>query len=250
MNALRVEKVSFAYKEPLLCDINFEIKKGSINALLGVNGAGKSTLLKCILGVLKPQEGTIFIGEKDASTLSRMERARRISYVAQSNNAWHCTVYDAILAGRRPHQEYGVKEKDHAVVERLIKELSLNKYALKYIDELSGGEYQKVILARALAQEPEILLLDEPTSNLDIKNQVEVLAILKESCNKKEVSVLISIHDINLAAKYSDNYIMMKNGTIFKAGDESVLVSENIEQTYGIKSQVFEVEHRKIILPI
>ncbi len=247
---LEVKDVSFEYHKPILKNVSFALEKGTLTALLGVNGAGKSTLLKCISGTQRPKSGEIFFGEDNIRSFRLQDLAKRIAYVAQSNVPTHCTVFDAVLIGRRPHLDHRASEEDYEIVENLLHELHLTDYALSYIDRLSGGEYQKVVLARALAQEPKLLLLDEPTSNLDIKNQIEVLEILRRICKQKNLTVLVSIHDINLAARYADRFLMLKDGTIFQNGDQEILCSENIDAVYGISSKVLEVDNKKFIITI
>jgi iron complex transport system ATP-binding protein len=171
---LSVDGVEFRYPSHLvLKDVKFEVDNGDCLAILGTNGVGKSTLLKCINKILKPQQGVITIEKDEVFKLSRREVAQRIGYVSQRHEGGRFTVFDAIILGRKPHITWDVTARDMEIVNRIIKILGLEEFSLRFIDELSGGELQKVVIARALAQEPRVLLLDEPTSNLDLRNQLD-----------------------------------------------------------------------------
>jgi iron complex transport system ATP-binding protein len=169
---LSVDGLSFRYNShPVLQDVTFEAPSGQILGVLGVNGAGKSTLLKCINKVLQPHSGSVLLDGTNLLRLRGDAVARRIGYVPQRYNADQVTVFDAVLLGRKPHIKWAATERDLRVVERLLKLMGLEAYALRSVSTLSGGEAQKVVIARALAQEPKVLLLDEPTSSLDLRNQ-------------------------------------------------------------------------------
>ena len=148
--------------------------------------------------------------------LSRRELAKRIGYVAQRREQLNTTVFDAVLLGRKPYIQWEASSKDLETARKALSILELEEYSLRYFDELSGGEQQKVMIARALAQEPDLLLLDEPTSNLDLKNQLEV-KIIKDRCRRADCAV-VSMHDLNLAIRFADKFILLKNGEIFAAG--------------------------------
>ena len=192
---LSVNELAFAYpSHSVLRGVNFSICKGDFLAVLGVNGAGKSTLMKCINRVLKPCAGAVFIRNDEAGKLSRREIAKRIGYVPQSQESVSTTVFDAVLLGRKPYIQWGASQGDLEITRRALKMLDLEEYSLRYLNELSGGEQQKVIIARALAQEPDLLLLDEPTSSLDLKNQLEVLRLIKGVVANQQVAQW-SVHD-------------------------------------------------------
>ena len=171
-----MNKVEFSYGSvPVLCDVNFEVKKGDFISILGVNGSGKSTLMKCINRILRFKEGMIFVEDRDLKQMKAIEIAQKIGYVPQTSEKGFVTVFDAVLLGRKPYIKWDVSQKDIELTEEILKIMGLEEYSLRYINELSGGELQKVVIARALVQEPQILLLDEPTSDLDLKNQLEVM---------------------------------------------------------------------------
>jgi len=168
---LKVDGIEFSYNShPVLSNISFEVNRGEILSILGNNGAGKTTLLKCISRILKPVRGVVFVDGKSLSDISATEIARKISYVPQRQDVSRFTVFDTVLLGRKPYIRWDVSKKDLLIVEEILDRLGLKTLALKYLDQLSGGELQKVSIARALAQDPEILLLDEPTNNLDLKS--------------------------------------------------------------------------------
>jgi len=213
---LAVDGIRFAYNTtPVLEGVSFEVARGELCSILGNNGAGKSTLLKCMLRILHPQKGSVLIENEDISRMSRMELACRMGYVAQRDDSSpRLTVFDAVLMGRRPHINWGASSWDLEVVQEVIEALELEDLSLRYLDELSGGELQKVIIARALAQEPGIMLLDEPTSNLDLRNQLEVMETVREAVAARGIAALMAVHDLNLALRFSHKFMLLKDGTI------------------------------------
>jgi iron complex transport system ATP-binding protein len=239
---LVIRNVTFSYKStPALKGVYFELKKGEILSLVGPNGSGKSTLLKCIDGILKPHCGAVFVDGKSTSDMSLKEISKLMGYVPQnaSSAAFPFTVFDVVLAGRKPYIGWSIRDEDVTVVANILNYLGIQHLATRYFSELSGGEQQKVIIARALAQLPQILLLDEPTSNLDIKHQLEVLQMINHLCKEMGLSVVTAMHDLNLASRFSDKIIMLKDGCIFAAGaPEEVITVENIMAVYGVRAHV------------
>ncbi|WP_425539374.1 ABC transporter ATP-binding protein [Microaceticoccus formicicus] len=248
MSIIKVKKLSFEYDRIILNKISFDVDEGLFISLLGINGAGKSTLLKNLNRLLKPSEGKILIDGEDLFSIKKKELAQKMAYVNQYNTAGVNTVFDNILVGRCPHIRNDACSNDYEIVEEIIKAMKLEKYALRNTDTLSGGEFQKVVMARALAQEPKILLLDEPTSNLDIKNQLDVLNLVKDYCTTRHISVIMSIHDINLALKFSDRYLLLKDGIIKDYGDNSIINTENIKSVYDIDAEIISHRGRKILI--
>ncbi len=232
---LSVDKVEFSYgKANILKDINFKVKKGDFVSILGVNGSGKSTLMKCINRILKFKEGMIFVEERDVREMKEIEIARKMGYVPQRSETGFITVFDAVLLGRKPYIKWDVSSKDIELTEEILKVMNLEEYALRYINELSGGEMQKVVIARALVQQPRILLLDEPTSDLDLKNQLEVMKLIKEVSCAQNIASIVVMHDINLALRYSDKFIVLKDGQVFTSGGREVITPELIKEAYGV----------------
>ncbi|WP_113673453.1 ABC transporter ATP-binding protein [Vallitalea guaymasensis] len=248
---LSVQGLEFSYpSNKVLKDVSFSIKKGECLAILGTNGTGKSTLLKCINRILKPQKGAVLIDKSDVQKLNQTDLAKRIGYVSQSNQSFRTTVFDTVLIGRKPYIKWDVTENDLNIVNRAIEMLGLQEYSLRYIDELSGGELQKVIIARALAQEPKILMFDEPTSSLDLKNQLEVISIIKDVVKNKKISALVTIHDLNLALRFADKFILLKEGKIYAAGGIEIMTSHNIESVYSVPVKVENLSSRMVVVPI
>lgn len=248
---LSVHKISFRYNShPVFQDVTFELPSGRILGVLGVNGAGKSTLLKCINKVLRPYRGSVFLDGTDLLTLSRDAIARRISYVPQRYSEDHVTVFDAVLLGRKPHIKWAASDRDMRVVESLLTMMGLEEYALRPLSTLSGGEAQKVIIARALAQEPEVLLLDEPTSGLDLRNQLEVMNLIANVVRTQGMSAVVAIHDLNLALRFADLFLILKDGSIRAMGTKDALTPEVIEEVYGVHSILSMVEGYPVIVPV
>ncbi len=248
---LEIQGVHFIYKStPVLKDITFSVREGEMVGILGNNGAGKSTLIKCINKILSPKDGVIYLNKKDLRNIKRREIAKVIGYVAQKYDYCNLTVFDLILLGRRPHIKWYATEGDLKMVERIIKELNLEHIALRNVNEISGGEFQKVIIGRALAQEPKVLLLDEPTNNLDLKNQIEVLQIIKEYVTNKNISALVVLHDVNLALRFCDKFIFLKNNVIYAQGTIDMINEEIIEKVYGVKVVIERVNNIPVVVPL
>ncbi|MGD9779568.1 ABC transporter ATP-binding protein [Methanomethylovorans sp.] len=247
---LEVDGVEFQYRsKEVLKDIEFHLKRNEILSILGPNGVGKTTLLKCMNAILKPKRGTILIEEEDVLKLEQIEIARLLGYVPQRCDSARLTAFDAILLGRMPHMKWNVSTEDVMLVEATIKKLHLEELALRYIDELSGGEVQKVGIARAIAQNPKLLLLDEPTSSLDLKNQLEILNIIREVVRKENVSAIMTMHDLNLALRYSDKFLFLKNGTIFAAGSVEDITPDIIEEVYGVPVTIQNYNDVAVVIP-
>lgn len=250
---LIVRDVEFQYPSVYaIKDISLKLSEYEIMGLVGPNGSGKSTLLKCISKILSPQRGVILLDGKDIEKLNRMEIARKVGYVPQSLlNSFPATVFDTVLIGRRPHISWRTTDKDVEKVLEVLKTLNIENLAMRDINELSGGEKQKVFIARTLVQEAEVLLLDEPTSNLDIKHQLEMMEIIKKLVKSAGLCAIIAMHDLNLAARYSDKILMMKNGKVFSAGTPiEVLTPKNIEVVYEVKVEVWNLNGIPHIIPI
>ncbi|MCL6446635.1 MAG: ABC transporter ATP-binding protein [Armatimonadetes bacterium] len=248
---LTVDGLSFSYRSrAVLKKIRFAVERGELFAVLGNNGAGKTTLLKCLNKILKPQAGAILVEKTDILALSRLEVAKRIGYVAQRSESARFTVFDAVLLGRKPHIKWDATARDHEIVRRILRILNLEKLSLCYLDELSGGELQKVVVARALAQEPRILLLDEPTSNLDLKNQLEVLQTVKNVVREQNIAAVVVMHDLNLALRFADKFLLLKNRTIFACGGLEIMTPENIAGVYGVPVTVEKLGNIPVVVPL
>ncbi|MFO8235270.1 MAG: ABC transporter ATP-binding protein [Bacteroidales bacterium] len=249
--SLALENITFSYNSvPVLNTITQEIKKGEFIGLVGPNGSGKSTLIKCINGILKPGEGKIKIDQAELSALNRITLAKKIGYVPQERATLpQSTVFDTILLGRKPYIKWKLNKADKQIVIKIIKQLNLESIAMKSVRALSGGERQKVFIARALAQEPDILLLDEPTANLDINHQIEVMQLLHK-ITKQNYTIIAAIHDINLAIQFCSGFIMLKSGKLFASGGKEILKKKNIESLYNAKVNMTEVNGNAFFIPV
>ncbi|MGP8320752.1 MAG: ABC transporter ATP-binding protein [Methanosarcinaceae archaeon] len=250
---LKVNNIEFAYNStPILENISMDLDRSEILGIVGPNGTGKSTLIKCIDRILKPRKGTIFLDEHDTTKMKRMEIAKRIGYVPQSSTrVFPASVIDTVLMGRRPHLGWKSSEEDMDKVLEILELLGIVEFAMRDFNEISGGQQQKVLIARALAQEADILLLDEPTSNLDIRHQLEVMEIMTNVVKNNGISAIMAIHDLNLASRYTDRILIMNKGIIFAEGrPESVLTVENIREVYGVEVLVKSDGERPYIIPI
>ena len=248
---LKLDNITFSYNgSPVLENVTREIPKGDFAAIVGPNGSGKSTLLRCIDGILKPRKGTVFVENENIHHFNRHEKARTFGYVPQeARNTPPATVFDTVLMGRKPYIGWRIKERDRNITARIIRQLDMEDIAMKDVNKLSGGQRQRVFIARALAQQPNILLLDEPTANLDLRHQLEVLQLLR-SVSKDEITTLVAIHDLNLAAQYCSNFIMLKEGKIFATGGKEILTRENIENLYNIKVNIFQDNGNVFFVPV
>lgn len=247
---LHVENVAFAYPktEEVLKQISFDLEGGHCLALLGNNGAGKSTLLKCLNRIHESKSGVIAVQGQNVRDLSRGDIAKSMAYVAQQSEGNQLTVFDSILLGRKPYIKMNPSDEDIDIAQKAMERMGLERFALRYTDSLSGGELQKVVLARALAQQPKIMLLDEPTSNLDLYNQHEVLRVVSQIAKTDGISVIVIIHDLNLALRYCDRFLLVRDGYVYRYGDESVITTETIRDVYRVDAQIIDMHGRKMVV--
>lgn len=245
---IEVRGLSFSYRKACVFhDVSFDAKDGEIVGILGTNGVGKSTLVKCINGINRPSSGVILIDGKDTSLMSVREIARLVSYVPQDGKKTGLSVFDTVLLGRKPYMQWRAGREDVRITESVIGEMGLGKMELKSLENLSGGEVQKVMLARAMVQRPRVLVLDEPTNNLDPKNQYGMMEMVKRIARNGKVSVLVVLHDLNFALAYADRIFFMKDGT-GRMYDSSIVDSSLIYDVYGIRSDVMEIKGRRFVL--
>jgi len=253
MIQLQAKGIEFGYNSSMILkDVSFEIGPSRLVTIVGPNGSGKSTLIKCIDRILTPSCGNILIDRKDVTKMDRMEIAKNLSYVPQSSaRTFSSNVFDTVLMGRRPHIGWLSSSDDEEKVWEVLRLLGIEDLAMSGFGELSGGQQQKVLIARALVQETKVMLLDEPTSNLDIWHQLDVMNIVSDLVRKRRMTALIALHDLNLASKYSHGIIMMKKGKIMAAGDPaSVLTPENIEAIYNVEVAVRSQSEAPFIVPV
>jgi ABC-type cobalamin/Fe3+-siderophores transport system ATPase subunit len=241
--AIKVDSLSYAYgANRVLSDVSFTCTPGSIVAVLGPNGSGKTTLLRALFGWLKPAHRTVFIEGKDILSFTRPEAARRIAHVAQSADAESAfTVRETVLMGRAPHLRFLERESrtDREKAEAALRLTDIVSLADRDIGTLSGGEWKRVMLAQALAQDAEILLLDEPTAHLDLAHQEDILRLLRKMRDEKGITIVIVLHDLNSASLFSERIILLSKGAVTADGTpELVLTPRTIKEVYGVNVTV------------
>jgi len=254
MLKIEVENLSLSYgRNVVVRDISFTLEPGQIIGLVGPNGCGKSTIIKAISRVVAPISGSIAFNGRDVSRIPQMELARLVGVVPQipllpSN----FTAFEVVLMGRNPHLglfQYE-SERDMEIAYQAMEKTRTQHLSGRKIGDLSGGEIQSVVIARVLAQQTEGILLDEPTSNLDIGRQIEVLDLIKEMCRSRGLTVGVALHDLNLAVQYCDRILLLHNGVIKAEGiPAQVITHENIREVYGAGSAVYNIDGLPAILP-
>lgn len=248
---LQIRQLAFGFNShAVLDDIDLEIVPGQLLAILGPNGVGKTTLLKCINTIYQPSAGTILVEQRNVLTMKPDEIALRIGYVAQQHEKSRLTVFDAVLMGRKPHIKWRVADKDMRVVDGALQQLSLDQLSLRYIDELSGGELQKVAIGRALVQEPRLLLLDEPTSALDLQNQIKILSVIREIVDNHRIGAVMTMHDLNTALRYADRYCFLKDGNVHATCTRSTISADIIEDVYGLPVSLHQIDSFPVVIPL
>ncbi|NLY44355.1 MAG: ABC transporter ATP-binding protein [Clostridiaceae bacterium] len=242
---MRIKNLSWSYgKERILDDINITFFKSGLYGIIGPNGSGKTTLLKSISRSLMPKENVVFLGDRDITVFSNKELARNIAYVPQDIYfEFEFSVMDIVLMGRSPYLKrfHSESEYDMETAKNAMQITNTWHLREKNIAEISGGERQRVIIARALAQGTGIMLMDEPVSQLDIQHQVEILGIIKRLTEDKGMIAILSLHDLNLASQYCDHLILLSKGRVLKQGSPQEIITEgNISKVYNTKVHIFE----------
>lgn len=237
---IEIQSISFRYqKDWVLQDISFKIEKGGFVGIIGPNGSGKTTLLKILYCLLTPQKGQILFNHKPLQKMNRNEIAKKIAVVAQENYPlFPFRVEEIVLMGRSPYLGHLLFEgkKDLEIAQRAMEWTKILPFRERYLDELSGGERKRVFIARALAQEPEVILLDEPTANLDIHHQLDFLNLILQLNREKGLTIILATHDLNLASDFCDHLVLLQKGRIYSLGSpEEVITQEKIENVYGCK---------------
>ena len=247
---LEIKNLCFAYgSHEGVQDVSFCAEEGDFVAVLGVNGVGKSTMLKCINKINGATSGEILIDRQSINKLDNTELAKRIGYVAQNCRFSDGTVFDSVLLGRKPFIKWDVSAKDLKIVQEVLKLLSLEKFSMRNVLELSGGERQKVAIARALAQQTPILLFDEPTSNLDLKNQLEVLHIIQDIVEQQHLTAVVTIHDLNLALRFANKFLAMVDGSVYSFGGIETITQQSIQEVYDVSASVIAYDGYKVVIP-
>ena len=245
------EHISHSYKaHRVLDDVSISLEEGELMTILGPNGVGKTTLLKTLVGIHQGSVGRLSLDGDDITNIGPRERARVISYVPQRSHVSGSTVFESILLGRRPYISWDVAESDLDKVSETISMMGLEDLSEKKVDAISGGEYQLVQIARALVQDPKVILLDEPTNNLDVSNQENVLKVLKQTVSERGLCAIMTNHDINLSARHSDRIVMLKSGRVHLSGGREVITPESIKAVYGMDVEVETIHGNPMIIPV
>lgn len=248
---LEVRDLRYGYtpEREVVRGVSFTVRAGECVAVLGTNGVGKTTMLKCINRIIRPKSGEVLVDGLPVHRLSGRELAQRIGYVPQACEFADSSVFDAVLLGRKPFLQWDVTKRDLEIVQDVLQRMGLEEYAHREVNALSGGERQKVSIARALAQQAPVLLFDEPTSSLDLRNQLEVLDMTKQVVRQQGLAAVVILHDLNLALRFADQFLVMKEGTVCAFGGREVVNPEMIREVYGVQARVLEVNGRPVVVP-
>lgn len=247
---LKVENLHFAYGsgKGVLNGASLELAQGQVGILLGKNGSGKTTLFKNILGIEKPKSGKITFDGEDLLKMNRRLRARRIAYVPQHIHFGDLTVFDSVLMGRVSYFGMKAGRADYVAVEKILEDMRLTAFANRSAEALSGGEKQKIAIARAMAQEPKLMIFDEPTGNLDIANEQLIIEEAKKLAREKNISILSSLHDLNQALSFGDRFFFMRDGVVKYAGGPETVTEEVILDVFDARVQIREIDGKTVVL--
>ena len=245
---LQVENLHFSYgHQPVLNGVSLALEQGQVGILLGKNGCGKTTLFKNILGIEKHQGGKITFAGSDLTKMNRRERARRIAYVPQHIHFGDLSVFDSVLMGRVSYFGMQAGPEDYRVVEDILKDMGLLDFAGRSAEALSGGEKQKIAIARAIAQRPRLMIFDEPTGNLDIANERLIVQEAKALARQKNIAVLSSLHDLNQALAFGDRFFLMKDGVVKYQGGAEIFTPEILKDIFDVALQIRQIDGQTVI---
>ncbi len=251
MTELRVEGLTFGYgDEPVLRDVSLTLDRAELVCVIGPNGVGKTTLVKCLNRILRPKAGSVTLDGEDVLSMRLLDLARKMAFVPnRMDTVFRSSVAETVLMGRFPFAQWANSDRDLEVADAAMCALGLQGLSSRDLSELSSGQVQKVLIARGLAQEPRVLILDEPTSNLDVKHQMEVMRFLRGYARDSGVVVLMVCHDLNLTAAFADRVVMVSDGGVFADGTAwDVMTEPNIRHVYGVESRVVDVEGRPHVI--
>ena len=246
---IRLDGVAAGYDAPVVEDVSFAVERGELVALLGPNGAGKSTLLRTTLGLRDPLAGAVTVDGDPVDALSRRELARRLGYVPQSESGGlPATVFETVLTGRHPHTSWRPTADDRRVVGDVLADLGIADLATRRLADLSGGQRQQVRLARALAQRPDGLVFDEPTSSLDLRHRLDVLDHVRALADRG-LAVLFALHDLDLTLRYADRLVFLADNGVVAQGGPDVVTPALVQTVYGVAARIVEVDGRRVVVP-
>jgi len=243
MVTLTVDGVEYGYNDqPVFSDISLSISTGEVVSIIGRNGAGKSTLIKCINHILSPHKGTVLIDGSDVAYMAQRKRAQRFGYLSQKNEQlFPSTVFDVVLTGRYPHSPLKFTRKDEEITADVLVMMELDTFAGCPFNRLSGGEQQQVLIARAITQEADVLLFDEPTNNLDLKHQLQIMRLIRKFSREQNITSILAIHDLNFAASFSHRVIVLHNGKVFANGTPvEVFTPDMVQEAFGVPVKIYD----------
>ncbi len=248
---LSAADLHFSYDDrSVLTEVALTLRSGAMLAVMGVNGAGKSSLLRCLNGILRPQLGVVLLDGRNLLAMPQGEIARCVAHVPQRSRETRLTVFEAVLLGRKPHIRWSPTPADYRRVETAIRQMGLEDLALRPVSELSGGEAQKVVIARALVQEPKVLLLDEPTSSLDLKNQLEVMGLVRSAVKDGNLAAAVCLHDLNLALRFADRLLFLKDRRVHALVRAEAVTAETVREVYGVEVLLVQAGGQRVVVPM
>ncbi len=248
---LKIENLHFHYggsNRDVLRGADLELSEGQVGILLGKNGSGKTTLFKSLLGIVKPKKGSITFQGENLLKLGRVQRARRIAYVPQDIQFGALSVFDSVLMGRISYFGIQAGKEDYEAVENLLGDMGILELAHRNATELSGGERQKIAIARAMAQEPRLMVFDEPTGNLDIANEQLIIREAKKLAKEKNIAILASLHDLNQALALGDKFFLLKDGIVKYAGGKDIFTPEVIKDIFDADVELVEMNGKTVVI--
>ena len=248
---LRVEDLHFGYSKngaPVLNGATLALEQGEVGILLGKNGSGKTTHFKNILGIEKPKKGSVRFDGEDLLKMTRRDRARRVAYVPQHIHFGDLTVLDSVLMGRVSYFGMKAGREDMEAVEKILEDMGLESFAARSAEALSGGEKQKIAIARAMAQEPKLMVFDEPTGNLDMANEQLIMQEARKLAKEKGISILSSLHDLNQALYFGDKFFFLKDGVVKYAGGREIITAEVVKDIFDVDVRICQIDGRTVVL--
>ncbi|MBK9152030.1 MAG: ABC transporter ATP-binding protein [Saprospiraceae bacterium] len=250
MVTVEIQNIAFSFGEhEVIRGISHTFEPGKLSVIMGRNGSGKTTMVRCITKNLRPQKGRIYIDNKDINSYDHENLARKIALVTQgSNSVFGASVFETILTGRLPYMTWAPGPEDYNIVDKVIEKLSLHHLIKKNINEISGGERQKVFIARALAQKTPIIVLDEPITYLDLKHQLEIMTVMKNLATEGYNIIMVG-HDLNLSLKYADGFLFLHNGAGRYTESKEEINESFIESVYGVRMKAVDYYGSNYYIP-